>query len=260
MDLGLREKVAVVTGGSEGIGKATAMRLAMEGAKVSICARREDVLKKAEEEIRAKTGGEILAIRADVSKAEQVEQVVNKTIEVFGGIDILVNNAGTSAAAPFEEASDDYWQADLDLKLFGAIRCTRLALPSMKKRGGGRIINITNIGAKQPGARSVPTSVSRAAGIALTKALSKEYAEHNILVNTVCIGLIKSAQIERMGRTRFPHLTVDEFYRERGQGVPLRRVGEAEEVADLIAFLSSERASYITGVSINIDGGTSGVV
>ncbi|MBI4639072.1 MAG: SDR family NAD(P)-dependent oxidoreductase, partial [Candidatus Tectomicrobia bacterium] len=162
MDLGLREKVAVVTGGSEGIGKASAMRLAMEGAKVSICARREDVLKKAEEEIRAKTGGEILTIRADVSKAEQVEQFINKTIEVFGGIDILVNNAGTSAAGPFENVSDDYWQADLDLKLFGAIRCIRLAIPSMKKRGGGRIINITNIGGKQPGARSVPTSVSRA--------------------------------------------------------------------------------------------------
>ena len=263
MDLGLKGKVAIVTGGSEGIGKAAAQSMAAEGARVAICARRLEVLEKAAKEIRAATGGEVLAVQADMSTADGVKTLFDKVVGAYGGVDILVNNAGTSAAGYFEEITDDVWQADLDLKLFGAIRCSRAAIPIMKARGGGRIINVTNLGAKAPGARSVPTSVSRAAGVALTKAMSKDYAADNILVNTVCIGLIKSGQHERRWEKQHEanaDLTLDAWYGNMGDRVPLGRVGEAREAGDVIAFLASTRASYLTGIAVNIDGGTSTVV
>ena len=173
MELGLKGKVAIVTGGSEGIGKAAAMRLALEGAKVAIVARRQNVLDAAAEEIR-KAGGEVMAVAADVSKNEDIERMVGATVERWGRLDILVNNAGTSNANPIDSVDDRKWQDDLDLKLFAAIRGARCAIPHMKKQGGGRIINVTMVGGKQPGAKSVPTIVSRAAGMALTKAQSKE--------------------------------------------------------------------------------------
>ena len=260
MELGLTGKVAIVTGGSEGIGKAAASRMAAEGARVVIVARRPDVLEGAAAEIKAATNGEVTPISADVSQVDQIERMFEKVIDAHGRVDILVNNAGTSAGGFFGDATDEAWQADLDLKLFGAIRCSRLAIPHMKAAGGGRIINVTNLGGKAPSANSVPTSVSRAAGIALTKAMSKDYASDNILVNTVCIGLIKSGQNDRRWQAQSPELTLDEFYAERGEAIPLGRVGESEEAGDIIAFLASERASYITGVAINIDGGTSTVV
>jgi len=253
MELGLKGKVALVTGGSEGIGKATAQRLALEGARVAVCARREDVLQRAAAEI----GGEVLAVACDVTQASDVSRLIEQVIARFGRLDILVNNAGTAAAGRFEDLTDDAWAADLDLKLYGAIRTTRAALPYLKRQGG-RIINITTPAGKQPAARSLPTSVSRAAGIALTKALSKELAEHNVLVNTVCVGLIKSAQQVRHGAQR--GLTPAQHYDELGKVVPLKRVGEAEEVANVIAFLASDAASYVTGTSINVDGGSSAVI
>lgn len=263
MDLGLTNKVAIITGGSEGIGKAAALSMATEGAKVVICARRADVLEAAATEIRTATGGEVLAIPTDVTQPDQIEILFNKTIAAFGRIDILVNNAGTSSAHPFEEATTEIWRTDLELKLFGAIHCTQAALPYMKAQGGGRIINLTTPGGKAPGPRSVPTSVSRAAGIALTKELSQEYAAHNILVNTVCIGLIKSGQHEKrwaQANAADANVTLESWYESMGTSVPLGRVGEASEAGDLIAFLASERASYITGTAINVDGGRSAVV
>lgn len=256
MELGLEGKVALVTGGSEGIGRATALRLAREGAKVAICARRQEVLERTATTLREQ-GGEIFAYAADVTIRDEVEQLIAAVVREFGRLDILVNNAGTASAHSFEDLSDEVWQADLDLKLHAAVRTTRAALPHLK-REGGRIINITTPGGKQPGARSLPTSVSRAAGIALTKALSKELAEHRILVNTVCVGLIRSAQQDKMAAQR--GLVPDDYYRELGKTVPLARVGEADEVANVIAFLASSAASYVTGTSINVDGGSSGVV
>ncbi|MGI8553627.1 MAG: SDR family NAD(P)-dependent oxidoreductase [Dehalococcoidia bacterium] len=256
MELGLRGKVALITGGSEGIGRATAKAFAAEGAKVAVCARREEPLKQLEAEIAA-VGGECLGLPADVRQAEPIERFVHAAQERFGRVDILINNAGTSAAFPFEKVTDEEWIADLDLKLLAAVRTARLCIPLMKQQGGGRIINITNIGAKQPSAASVPTSVSRAAGLALTKAMSKEFAADRILVNTICVGLIKSAQIERRARTLASSL--DEAYARMGKNIPIGRVGEAQEVADLILFLCSERGGYITGVAINVDGGTSAV-
>jgi NAD(P)-dependent dehydrogenase (short-subunit alcohol dehydrogenase family) len=260
MDLGLGGKVALVTGGSEGIGRATAEELAREGARVAISARRPDVLETAAADLRAATGGEVIAVSADMSKAEDVERCIRTVEERLGTITLLVNNAGTSAARSLDAVDDAAWYADLDLKLMAAVRTSRLVVPGMRAAGGGRIVNVTNIGAKQPGANSLPTSVSRAAGLALTKALSKELAKDKILVNSVCIGLIKSGQITRAARSRFPDAELDEAFARMGAGVPLGRVGEASEAAAVIAFLLSERASYITGVAINIDGGTSGVL
>ena len=263
MDLGLKDKVALVTGGSEGIGKATAQALVAEGAKVVICARRSDVLATAADEIGRATSGEVTPVQADVTRPDQLTALFDEIIATYGRIDILVNNAGTSAAAYFGDTTDEVWQDDLDLKLFAAIRCSRMAIPHMKAQGGGRIINVTAGAGKAPGPRTVPTSVSRAAGIALTKTLSKDYARDNILVNTVCIGSIKSGQGERRWQQEAannPDITLDQWYAEGGKAVPLGRVGEAEEAGDVIAFLASERASYITGVAINIDGGGSPVV
>jgi 3-oxoacyl-[acyl-carrier protein] reductase len=257
VELGLKDKVAVVTGGTEGIGRATALRFAQEGASVAICARRQELLDKTAAELR-KTGAQVLAVSADMSKTADIDRFIKAVIERFGRIDILVNNAGTSARGKFLEIEDKAWSADLELKVFGAIRCTRLAVPHMKKQGGGRIINITISSAKQPGAESYPTSVSRAAGLALTKALSKEYAADNILVNTVCIGKIKSGQHER--RYTKQRVSADDYYRETAKDIPLGRVGDADEVANVIAFLASNAASYVTGTSINLDGGMSGTL
>jgi NAD(P)-dependent dehydrogenase (short-subunit alcohol dehydrogenase family) len=257
VELGLKGKVAAITGGTEGIGRATALRLAREGAKVAICARRQEPLDKAAAEIR-KTGAEVLTVSADMSKAADVERFMKAVIERFGRVDILVNNAGTSARGKFLEIDDKTWSSDIELKVFGAIRCTRLAVPHMKKQGGGRIVNITISSAKQPGAESYPTSVSRAAGLALTKALSKEYAPDNILVNTICIGKIKSGQHER--RYTREGKKAEDYYREVSKDIPLGRVGEAEEVANVITFLVSDAASYVTGTSVNLDGGISGTL
>ena len=257
MKLGLKGKVAVVTGGSEGIGRATALRLAEEGAHVAICARRKEPLDNVAADIQ-KFGVQGLAVAADMSKAEDVERFMKAVIDRFGRVDILVNNAGTSKRGAFLELTDEEWAADLELKVFGAIRCTRLAVPHMKKNGSGRIVNITISSAKQPGAESYPTSVSRAAGLAITKALSKEFAASNILVNTVCIGRIKSGQHER--RYKRQGQTAEQYYAESAKGIPMGRVGEAEEVANVIAFLASDAASYVTGSSINLDGGISGVL
>ena len=263
LDLGLKGKIALVTGGSDGIGKAAAARLAQEGASVAICARRAEVLEQAASEIRESTGGRVLAVRADLTDPSQVQTMFDAVIDAFGRIDILVNNAGTSMAGHFGDVTDETWTEDLTLKLFGAIRCSRLAIPHMQSRGWGRIVNITTPGGKAPAAGSVPTSVSRAAGIALTKEMSLDYARDNILVNTVCIGLIESGQHRRRWeaqRAEGSKATLGEWYTEMGKGVPLGRVGKAEEAADLIAFLASERASYITGTAVNMDGGSSAVV
>jgi 3-oxoacyl-[acyl-carrier protein] reductase len=265
VDLGLADKVAIITGGSDGIGKAAAHRMAEEGARVVIVARRPDVLEAAAKEIEAATKGVVLPVQGDVTEPATISRVVKTTLDHFGRIDILVNNAGVSMAKPFEAVSDDDWESDFGLKVWGAVRFIRAVIPEMRKVGGGRIINVTNLSGRTPGASSMPTSISRAAGIAITKGLSKDLAKDNILVNTVCIGLIKSGQHERRyarQKVDNPSLTLEELYvgLAKARGVPLGRVGEAREAGDVIAFLASERASYLTGVAINIDGGNSAVV
>jgi NAD(P)-dependent dehydrogenase (short-subunit alcohol dehydrogenase family) len=260
MDLGLLGKRAIVTGGSKGIGLATAIALATEGVQVSIVARNLEPLRNAAKLISEKTGVEPLIIVADVSSEQDAGRAVELTIERFGGIDILVNNAGTSAARPFDDVAIDAWEADLDLKLFGVVHFARAVVPYMRKNGGGAILNVTAIGGKTPSASSLPTSVSRAAGLALTKAMSKDLASDNIRVNAVCIGLIQSDQIERKWQASAPELTWEQYAVDSSHAIPLGRIGRAEEAAKVIAFLVSEAASYVTGTSVNIDGGKAAVL
>jgi NAD(P)-dependent dehydrogenase (short-subunit alcohol dehydrogenase family) len=258
VELGLKGKVVAITGGSEGIGRATAMRFGQEGARVAICARRADVMEGAAEAIRKATGAEVMTVVADAAQPDDMPRFIEETVKRYGRIDAVVNNAGGTGQRPFDVVDDKAWQNDIDIKVFAQIRTARAAIPHMKQQGGGRIINLNMVGAKQPFAGSFPTTISRAAGLALTKALSKELAPHNILVNAVAVGKIKSRQQERNAER--DKMSVADFYAKVGKTVPLGRMGEAEEVANVIAFLASDAASYVTGCCINVDGGLSGVL
>ncbi|MCQ6274803.1 SDR family oxidoreductase [Bacillus sp. V3B] len=259
MDLQLKGKVALITGSSKGIGLETALYLVKEGAEVTICARNKKRLKEAATYIFENTEVKVFYIEADVTKEDDCQKVVTATVEKYGRLDILVNNAGTSQAQPFEKVETELWQQDLDLKLFGAIHCSRYAIPYMREVGGGAILNVTAAIGKTPPASSLPTSVSRAAGMALTKAMSKDLGPDNIRVNTVCIGWIRSEQIEKMWKVGDPELSWEEFSSKNRQ-IPLGRIGNTDEAAKVIAFLVSDAASYVTGTSVNIDGGLIGTL
>jgi 3-oxoacyl-[acyl-carrier protein] reductase len=259
MNVTMKDRVAVVTGGSKGIGLAVARRFAESGARVAIVARGAEDLAAA----RASLAREQFDVRdyvCDVSKAADISGAYEKIVADFGKIDILVNNAGTSRAMPFETVTDEIWQNDLDLKLFAAIRFSRLAWSGMKARQWGRIINVLNVGAKAPAAASTPTSVSRAAGMALTKVMASEGGAHNILVNAMLVGLIVSDQWVKRHAATAPDTDFEVFTKNLAKGVPLGRMGTAEEFANLACFLASEQGSYITGTAINVDGGRSPVV
>jgi NAD(P)-dependent dehydrogenase (short-subunit alcohol dehydrogenase family) len=259
MDLGLTGSVALVTGGSDGLGFAAAQRLIVEGANVAICGRDEHRLKDAAERLSAGPG-EILAARADVTQTDDLEAFVDAATDRWGRIDALVNNAGTAAGGRFDLVTDADWDADLELKLFAAIRAIRMVLPHLEAVGGGAIVNVLNILAKAPSARTAPTSVSRAAGMALTKVLSKELGPRGIRVNAVLPGLIASGQYRRRAEaagTSMDQVLVDLASR---RDIPLGAAGKEQDFGDLVAFLVSPRAAYITGAAINLDGGLSPVV
>ncbi len=261
MDVRLDGRAALVTGGSLGLGRAMALKFAEAGADVAILARRVELLEAARKDIAA--AAPTVAVRAypcDVRDAKQIRETWERVCADLGKIDILVNNAGTSKAGAFEALSDEDWQEDLELKLFAAIRFARLALPGMKERRWGRVINVLNTAAKAPRAGSAPTAVSRAAGMALTKVLAGEGAPHNVLVNALCTGSLVTAQWERIHQQAAPDLPFDEFIERTGKRIPLGRVGDPEEFANLACFLASDSASYITGTAINVDGGASPVV
>ncbi len=253
MELGLGERVALVTGGSKGIGKAAALTLAREGANVALLARGLEELRETAGRIAAETGREPLVIQADVTAKDQCDRAVQAVIERFGRLDILINNAGGTSQAPFEEVATETWAADLDLKLFAAVRLSQAAVKQMKRDGGGSIVNIVSIVGKAPRAASLPTSVSRGAGIALTKAMSKDLAGDDIRVNAVCLGVIDSKQASAAGLS-------DAVRRERISRIPLGRMGTVQEAANVIAFLASPAASYVTGTALNVDGGLVDVV
>jgi NAD(P)-dependent dehydrogenase (short-subunit alcohol dehydrogenase family) len=259
MNLSMKDRVAVVTGGSKGIGIAVARRFAESGAKVAILARGAADLKAARETL-AKDGLVVRDYVCDVSKASEIARTHEQIVGDFGKIDVLVNNAGTSRTMPFESISDEAWQEDLDLKLFGAIRFSRLVWAGMKQRKWGRIINVLNTFAKAPAGNSAPTSVSRAAGMALMKVMAHEGGEHNILVNAMLVGLIMSDQWVKRHAAQAPNTDFDAFARNLAKGTPLGRIGTAEEFANLACFLASEQGSFITGTAINVDGGRSPVV
>src|SRR5215472_6918627 len=261
MDVRLDGRTAVITGGSKGLGLAIAEEYAKSGADVAILARNPDTLAEAKAKIQAGAPGrKIAAVSCDVSKAADIRKAYDQIMAEFGKIDIFVNNAGQSTRGPSEEITDEMWQADLDLKLFAQIRFCRLLFPQMKQRRWGRIIAVLNIGAKAPGPNSAPTSVSRAAQMAFTKALSMEGAPHNVLVNSLHVGVIVSEQIVRRHRREAANVSLEEFIRQAGQGVPLGRMGRPEEFANIACFLASDAASYVTGCAINVDGGRSPVV
>jgi len=241
MELGLKGKVAAVTGGTEGIGEATVRRLVAEGAKVAFCARRKELIDAFAAELK-KQGGDVLGVVADASKEGDMERFIEETAKHFGRLDIVVNNAGGSGQIAFDKVEDSFWDLDIEIKVMAQVRTARAAIPHMKKVGGGRIISLNMVGAKQPGAGMFPTTVSRAAGLALSKGLSKELAADNILVNVVAVGKIKSKQQER-GAERNKK-SVEQHYADTGKTVPIKRMGESAEVANVIAFLASDAASY----------------
>jgi 3-oxoacyl-[acyl-carrier protein] reductase len=259
MNMNMNDRVAIVTGGSKGIGLAVARAFATAGAKVAIVARGAQALDAAQKSL-TKDGLDVRGYVCDVAKADDIITTHSKIIADFGKVDILINNAGTSKTLAFENVTDEIWQDDLDLKLFAAIRMSRLVWPGMKQRRWGRIINVLNTFAKAPAAGSAPTSVSRAAGMALTKVMAGEGGEHNILVNALLVGLIVSDQWVQRHAATAPDSSFDEFTQKLAKGVPLGRMGTAEEFANLACFLASDLGSYITGTAINVDGGRSPVV
>ncbi|WP_372624075.1 SDR family oxidoreductase [Falsiroseomonas sp.] len=261
MQIRLDGRTALITGGSKGLGRAMAESFVESGAAVAIVARRQAELDKTKAEIAARfQGARVVAIAADVSTAEGCARAASQAAAELGPVDILVNNAGTSQRGPFMEVDDALWQADLDLKLFAAIRLIRAVWPGMKERGWGRIINVLNTGAKAPAANGAPTAVSRAAGMALTKILSLEGAPHGILVNAMLVGIIESDQWVRRHATDPRGLTWEEWKKDAAKGVPLGRLGKAEEFAALATFLCSDQGGYITGTATNVDGGRTPVV
>jgi NAD(P)-dependent dehydrogenase (short-subunit alcohol dehydrogenase family) len=259
MDLHLDGKVVLITGGTDGLGAALADRLVEEGARVAVCGRDPGRLAATAQRLR-NAGGDALVVPADVTHLPDLERFVDAAVDRWGRLHGLVNNAGKSAAGPVDRVPDEDWVDDLNLKVLGAVRCTRLAVPHLVAAGGGAIVNVLAVAGKAPGAGTLPTAASRAAGLAITKAASKDLGRHGIRVNAVLIGLVESGQWRR--RAEAAGQSDDELYRQLAQhnDIPLGRVGRSEEFADLAAYLLSDRSSYVTGSAINLDGGTSPVL
>ena len=255
MDLGLRGRRALVTGGSKGLGLAIALELAAEGVSVALCARHEDELEAAAAQVRG-LGVTVHASVTDVTVPDQVESLVAESVEALGGLDILVNNAGAAHPGSFESLTDEDWHADLDVKLFSQIRCTRAALPHLRQSEAARVINVNAVYARYPDPTFFATTVNRAACLNLSKALAIELGPENILVNSVNIGFVVTPQWENIRQRRAPELSADEFFAMLASDeVPLGRFGSADEVSGIVAFLASDRASYLTGTSIDVAGG-----
>lgn len=259
MDMGLKGRVALVTGASRGIGKACAQVLAGEGCDVVICARGKEALEKAAEEIKAE-GIQVLAVQADVAKPEDIRSMVAKAVEKFGRIDVLVNNAGTGRLSDMLQLPEEEFRYNMDLMFFGVIQCSKEVIPYMRKQGWGRIINISSVFGKQPGGL-VDYDAIKAAVIMFTKDLSNYLAKDNILVNAVCPGPIHTPLWEAPGQLgeQLGKLigmsgpeAIDWFAK---QNIPLGHHGDPEDIAYMVAFLASEKAKFITGQAINVDGG-----
>jgi NAD(P)-dependent dehydrogenase (short-subunit alcohol dehydrogenase family) len=249
--LGLEGRRGLVTGGSKGLGEAIARELVVEGARVAMCSRNEEEVTATAADV-----GATYAQAADVTDPEQVRDFVARSAEALGGIDFLVNNAGRAHPGTFETLSDENWVADLDVKLFSLIRCSREVIPHLRAAGGGRIVNIGAVYSRYPDPTFFATSVNRAAGNSFTKTLALEVAKANILVNGVNIGFVITPQWENIHQRRAPELSQEEFFHRFAQEeVPLGRFGTPDEVSGLVAFLLSERAGYITGASVDVAGG-----
>jgi 3-oxoacyl-[acyl-carrier protein] reductase len=259
LDLGIAGKTALVFGAAGGLGGAIARALAAEGARVAVSDINEDALSQTVADIRA-VGAQALPLQWDLSDLSVVESRIQAIHDAFGGVDILVNNTGGPPPTPAAGQSVDLWTKSFQSMVLSVIAITDQVLPGMRERKWGRIVNVLNIGAKAPGANSTPTSVSRAAGLALTKAMSQENAKHGVLVNAMLVGLIESDQWARRYKTPAGEgKTYEQFLAGMAGRIPLGRMGKAEEFARMACFLCSDAGSFITGVSINVDGGASPV-
>jgi len=257
MDLGIKNRVALVAASSRGLGKAVAWELAREGVKLVICARNKEILEQTADEILLDTGVTVFPLAVDLSNPNQIDWMINETLDLFGKVDILVTNAGGPPAGNFSDLTDKEWMEAAQLTLMSAVRLVRKVLPSMQKQKWGRIIHMTSVSLKQPIDRLFLSNVFRPGVAGMAKSLSNELAKENILVNTVCPGYFMtervkeliSAQAEKTGRPE------KEIEKEITGKIPLGRMGNPEELASLIAFLASEKASYITGATVQVDGG-----
>jgi 3-oxoacyl-[acyl-carrier protein] reductase len=254
MDLGLAGRRAIVTGGSKGLGKAIAAELLAEGATVAICSRHADELAATVDELGA-AGGKISHQVCDVTDPAQVTAFVDESAATLGGLDILVNNAGGARPGRFGTLTDRDWLEDTEVKLMSQIRCTRAALPHLRRSTSPRVININAVYAKYPEPAFLASSVNRASCLALSKALSIELGNEGILVNSVNIGLVTTPQWENIHRRRAPDRPAEEFFGQLATDVPVGRFGRPDEVAGIVTFLAGDRASYITGASIDVAGG-----
>jgi 3-oxoacyl-[acyl-carrier protein] reductase len=257
MDLGLKNKVALVAGGSMGLGKAVAMMLSQEGAKVAIGALDDAYLPASAEEIRGATGGEVLAVPADVSKIEEAKQLVQKTLAHFGTLDILINNAGGPPSTTFLEIDDNLWEYGFRLNLMSTIAMTREAVPVMKAKKWGRIINMTSIAVKQPIDGLILSNTVRSGVIGLAKSLSNELAPFNITVNSVCPGYTLTDRVRNLAKVvaEKEKTSPEAIIKRWESSIPMGRLGTPEEFASLVTYLASEYSGYITGAAIQIDGG-----
>ncbi len=255
MDLGTKDRVAMVAAASKGLGKACAVALAQEGCKVSICARNAEELEKTRSEIEAR--GEAIALVADVSSASDLEDWYRRTIDRFGQVDILVTNTGGPPVKRFMELSDESWLSGVESTLMNVVRLSRLIIPGMRERRWGRIIRLTSLVAKQPVDELTISSTLRARLSGLTKTMANQVGPHNITVNAILTGHIMTDRQYALAdvRARERWITHEEYFAEQAAEIPLRRIGEPREIGEVVAFLASERASYVTGVSLQVDGG-----
>ena len=257
MELGLKNKIAFVTASSKGLGKAAAISLAKEGATLAIGSRDQRSINSTADEIRKLTGVNVFPLTLDVSKSDDIERSVEAVRKEYGTIDILVNNAGGPPTGKIVSLSDDAWREGFNLTMMSMIRMSRAVLPLMEHRQWGRVISIVSITAKQPIDELLISSTLRPGILGLSKVLANQYARFNITVNTVCPGFVLTQRQEEIGlaRSREQNMTMDEYLKESAKNIPLGRLGRPEEIGDVIAFLASERASYINGTNILVDGG-----
>ena len=257
MDLGLKGKVAIVTASSRGIGRATAEILAAEGARITICARTAADVMTAADHMRARSGTDVLAVPADLTKAEDIQRIVDRTMEAYGTVNILVNNAGGPPPGTFDGLGETEWQAGFELTLLSVVRMTRAVLPLMRRAGGGVIINIQSTSVKVPLDNLILSNSIRSSVIGLAKSLSFELAKDGIRVNNVLPGAIMTDRQREMLALQSARSgkRVEEIVRLREANIPLGRFGDPEDLGNMIAFLASERARYVTGVTVQVDGG-----